>query len=807
MRARLRVLVGALALAGGAGFDWPGKVAVIARGLDDADVPRRREVIEKLAAMDPERTRGALLKALADPERDVRLAAGQLLGRHHAKEAVEPIAAWLQASDPAERAVAVGVLGAIGDRAAIPPLTRALADAEPDVRRGAVRALEEIGGADVVPPIVGRLDDEAAPVRRAAAEALREVGDERAVVPLLGRLADASREVRVAAIQALGRRGDPKTARTLLRLLDDPLEDVRVAAIEALGLLRAREAEAPLIGALAREAEGKAAVLALGRLGGPRAAAEIVKTLGRASMRSAAHEALLLLGADAVPALLDVLGGRAEGDPAAAISALGAVGDRRATTALIEELGRGRVPPARVLDALRMIGDPTSLPALLAQLRAPDARVRLAVLDALEPIVDARAADSLVDLLEDRDPAVRARACELAGIAGARPAVPALVRALADRDEGVRVAAAVALGRARDPRGTAPLLERLSGDGPLPHRAADALAEIGDPGALPPLVALASATSPTRIEALRALVGVVRGRQLGAASALLEAAARGDEPLAAAHAIDALGAASDPRATRLLIALAREAGPRRLDALRALARAPEGKAVLEAAFVDPDADVRAAAAWATAIGSGPPPAGLIQLALGNDAPAATDATAALARRGLLTRADGLALTRHRVPGVRANAALGLVASTAGPTGAAVRAHLGEMLERDPSVLVRQAAARALSRAGGEAKRLAAALAREPEPSVRDLLAAALPTAGAARPTRPSPTWTRITWLERDGSPLRLPAAFQLLDGAGYVIVGQVPVHAETTIEQLPEGPFTFEILDENGEPTPTDLER
>lgn len=806
MRRTLRVLLGTLALAGGAGFDWPGKVAVVARGLDDTDVPKRREVIEKLAAMDPERTRGALLKALGDPERDVRLAAGQLLGRHRAKEAVVPIAAWLQAADPAERAIAVGVLGAIGDHAAIAPLTRALADAEPDVRRGAVRALEEIGGPEVVPPLIGRLDDEAAPVRRAAAEALREVGDERAVVPLLGRLADGSREVRVAAIQALGRRGDPKTARTLLRLLDDPLEDVRVAAIEALGLLGAREAEGALIAALPREAEGKAAVLALGRLGGPRAAAEIVKAFGRSSMRSAAHEALLLLGAQAVPALLDVLAGRAEGDPAAAISALGAVGDTRATAALIEELGRGRVVPSRVLDAMRLIGDPTSLPALLAQLRAPDARLRLAVLDALEPIVDARAADTLVELIEDREAAVRARACELAGLAGARPAVPALVRALADRDEAVRVAAAVALGRTHDPRATAPLIERLSVEGPLPRRAADALAEIGDPGALGPLIALAGPTASTRLEALRALVGVVRGRPLGAAGDLLDATARGDEPVAAAHAIDALGAANDPRATKLLIAIAREAGPRRLDALRALARAPEGKAVLEAAFVDPDADVRAAAAWAAAIGRGPPPAGLVQLALGNDGPAAIDATAALARRGLLTRADGLALTRHRVPGVRANAALGLVAASAGASGGAVRERLGELLEKDPSVLVRQAAARALGRVGGEAKRLGAALAREPEASVRDLIAAALPGAAPPAPHRPAPRWTRISWLEGDGSPLRLPASFQLLDGAGYVIVGQIPVHTETTIEALPEGAFTFEILDENGEPTPTDLE-
>jgi len=99
----------------------------------------------------------ALIRALGDPDEDVR---------------------WR----------AVGALGRIGDARAVEPLIRALGDPDEDVRREAAFALGMIGNARAVEPLIGALDDPNEWVRRQAAWALGEIGDARAL-PELERVA------------------------------------------------------------------------------------------------------------------------------------------------------------------------------------------------------------------------------------------------------------------------------------------------------------------------------------------------------------------------------------------------------------------------------------------------------------------------------------------------------------------------------------------------------------------------------------------------------------------------------------------
>ena len=169
---------------------------------------------------------------------------------------------------------------------------------------------------------------------------------------------------------------------------------------------------------------------------------------------------------------------------------------------------------------------------------------------------DARAGaevDTLARDLEDRDPAVRDRAARALGDLRDAGAIPALVAALADGRVGR--GAVWALTQFTDRRLVAPLVGALSlPDATARALAAGKLAELGDRAAVPALVAtLADEDEHVREEAARAL-GCLGDR--GALEPLLRALQ--DDHGAhvreeAAAALGALGAA-DERCVEALLA-------------------------------------------------------------------------------------------------------------------------------------------------------------------------------------------------------------------------------------------------------------
>lgn len=246
---------------------------VLAAYLGDEDPGVRRTAVATLVENLPDGYPPALLNALVDPDREVRL---------HAAESVrelvevltgpEDIAVHLDSSDAVVRAATVYVLstrrvGAAAD------YRRASADADQRVRIEAVRALVSVDDVDGVAAAAG---DESREVRIAVANALATLGERSseargintggATVRIL--LADRDPLVRAAALAALGALGDADADVTAIeKAVAEPAWQVRVGAARALSGVSASVAVPPLSRALADAHLDvrKAAVLSLTR--------------------------------------------------------------------------------------------------------------------------------------------------------------------------------------------------------------------------------------------------------------------------------------------------------------------------------------------------------------------------------------------------------------------------------------------------------------------------------------------------------------------------------------------------------------
>jgi HEAT repeat protein len=796
-------------------YQWSGKIAFAAKGLDDSDPSVRLAAVRKLAEFDPVAAKKYLLPVLGDHDVGVRREAARVLARGKVVEAIAPLSEWLQSYDKDERAVAAGLLGDLGSPRAIAALGRALADTEADVRKAAVEARGRIGGPDVITPLVGRLDDDSMQVRRSAAERLRDLGDPRAIIPLVERFSDAAKEVRLAAVQGVGRLGDPRATSALIRLLRDPVLEVRLAAVEALGLLRSPEAVDALLPLLESRSDeiGTKVCEALGRIGDARSVRALVRHLGQGPLRAAAAEALVLVGKPAVPAVVACLEGSAdECDPAAAVPLLGQIGDSRATHALVAELARARVKKEVVVDALGQIADPAALVPLLALLGGADAALEKRVLKVIEPILDARAGDVLVRALADKDEDVRVLAATYLGALGVRAAVPPLL-ALTGKDtpSPLRLQAIRSLGLVGDVRATTPLVELVAqGDADARVEAADALAYLQDPGSVAPLLKIAAdPASPARRAAIAALRGPLRATKDAAlrtpARATLEPLLGGTDVSLALDALDTLAAMGDPASLDAILPLAKQSRrDLRRSAIGVLGNFRDGRALpaLLDALADEDDGVRGAAAWALGkLGDASALPALLKAAHDHGFVTQVNATGALVRLGPAAAGklgdEGLSLAAHRNPWVRANAAvlLGFVG------GDAAKRRLVEMATTDSHRYVRWAAVRALVRAGNAKDVLAKIADKDESKDIQETARAATPPPKDA----PRDEWVHVYWNDADGAPLR-QELFVIIGADSLAKAGYTDQRGEAGEEGFPRGPWNQECLGSPGEDAYTALD-
>ncbi|MBX3223643.1 MAG: HEAT repeat domain-containing protein, partial [Labilithrix sp.] len=626
------------------------------------DPASRRVAARDLANLGAARGTPLVLKALADADVEVRLAAAQSAIRLRVPAATDAAIVWLGEREAKLRVSACGVARSMPNPRAVQPLARALGDSDPQVRAACADALGASGAPEAVAPLSGKLDDATPNVRVEVARALARLGDARAVVPLVGKVQDSVPEVRQAVVRALGDLGDTRATQALLLALRDNVPEVKVEALAALGRLRAAdavEAIAPL--ALERNAGVRqSALVALGRIGTDGAVRALVKALGTHEdatagvERTPVRDALVAAGAPAVAELTALLDRPVS--PAVASSAAWVLGELRATRsapALVASLRKGTLPATAALRALAGAGTPDQVPVVLEFVADPSPATReearlaaTALLDPARP--DGRAVEPLAATLKNArtTPRERAAIATLLGRTGAPRAATELIGLVASKDEGLRLAAIDALGalgaaEAGSTIGGAvddvlvPLL--ADPDPAVRLRAAVALGASGGPKARRELLAkLDGGEELDRFALFEALGGVLARHPDDAAARRVF----GELGIAAGPERDAvIGAAGRARAPSVPGALATAARSADVDdrrsvasVLAAQAGSPQALALARALTTDSDASVRAEATFALgSLGDTSLLPVLVGLARGGDADVATNAAGAIAR--------------------------------------------------------------------------------------------------------------------------------------------------------------------------------
>jgi HEAT repeat protein len=470
-----------------------------------------------------------LIERLGDPDRLIQIAAIRALGALRDPRALQALLRLATTPQTIElRTAAADALGAPAMAAATPALAglarRAPAD---ELARHAALALGAIATPSALSALAGLL--RAPPVLDEVKVALRQAGPT-AVAPLAVEVARGTPASAALAAQLLGEIGDRRATAALAAAVDAPLHGMAVVlvAIRALGRL----ADPAGLPTLARAAAApypdvrRAAFAALEAIGDPRASGAIGGGLadGAPGVRAAAAALAGALGArGAATALADRL---ADADP----------GVRRAAARALARLptlpgaiGRmlAALAPAKVErddDELEALGD-----ALEAQATAADAApIEAAFLAAPPPLV-----------------APLGRALAAAHVETPLVGRAAVARALAQLDEGGGRGAAAAdlLAAARLSDDDVPRLARAFADAEPPIRAALCAALALAPGGGRWLAAvLADPQEPAAVRAAAAW----SARDLPEARGALEVAARGPDGPVAGNARAALAAAGRP---------------------------------------------------------------------------------------------------------------------------------------------------------------------------------------------------------------------------------------------------------------------
>jgi len=172
---------------------------------------------------------------------------------------------------------------------------------------------------------------------------------------------------------------------------------------------------------------------------------------------------------------------------------------------------------------LQETADASTIPALVLALSDPDMQVQLAA-EAAVIHVGAPAVHLLTESLQSTDAVTRRRAAEALGEIGMQEtAADALLRLANDPEPVVRATAVLALSTMGDRRATPELVRLLDDPGATVRRqAADVLARLGDPAAVPPLIALLDPYQPGRVSAIQTLGQLKDRRAVPALRKLLD---------------------------------------------------------------------------------------------------------------------------------------------------------------------------------------------------------------------------------------------------------------------------------------------
>ena len=445
-------------------------VSHILKALNDPDVNVRRTAVEILGRLGEEDVKvvPALLNCLQDADHTVRRDAIEALGQLRSTEAVPALIELLESTEWELRWAATEAIGRIGASEAVDHLLPLLQDSDGYVCRAAVEALGHSGDSRTIPHLLQAMNSQKPFVQQAAAKALGQVGKSMTVPYILNAIKDEEQEFVPKDLEdALRYISDHSVLPFLLEALQDGKPQVRRVAVETLGHLGAGEAGMHLIPLLqdADEHVRHSTVQVLGTLREKNAVVPLIQALQdeKQQIRQAAAQALGFMKADeAVSALIESVSVSSSDYllRQAAVEALGRIGDSRALEPLLEVL-QDREWKARwsAIYALGRIGDEQALPFLHRC------------------------------LLEEEDTILRKSAAVTLGQLHRRESVAALSKGLSDEDWQVRWAAVYSLGQIADASVWPRLLEVLHDSQDTVRReAARVLGRLGDARAVPYLV-------------------------------------------------------------------------------------------------------------------------------------------------------------------------------------------------------------------------------------------------------------------------------------------------------------------------------
>jgi HEAT repeat protein len=417
-------------------------------------------------------------------------------------------------------------------------------------------------------------------------------------------------------------------------------------------------------------------------------------------VRAAVATALGELGdGRATPVLLHALQDGSSDVQLAAIRALGRIGDDDAAQALALRLADddriarasaaalGRIPSRIALAALvEALVRPTVAPIVVEALRQRAPQDREAIARVLADALDAAEAPSHIEAIASAPSTERILAARLLGRIRAPRALPALRAMVGARDPNERLAAIDAIGAIGEPDGAASLVALLEDpQAVIRHLAARALARCAGSALLARFTERLRDPTPIDREALLLAIGGTtrRLRRNGEASAipaelgptLLEMAASSDRRLAAT-ALAAIATWGDPALAAPLADRARRLPPSRRAPVATALGALDDRAAREAlrAMAEAGDGDSAIVAWSRLGEHGGHADALWVLERATAlrwpcSAAAAFAIARFARRGVLRPEDTsaiCALGRSHDPWVRANVAIALAALGAAP---------------------------------------------------------------------------------------------------------------------------------------------
>ncbi|HPG57267.1 MAG TPA: HEAT repeat domain-containing protein, partial [Candidatus Wallbacteria bacterium] len=310
----------------------------------------------------------------------------------------------------------------------------------------------------VVQPLIDALSDADENVRYWSAKALAKIGDEQAILKLRQSLSSPEWIVRKAASDALIEIGPP-ALKYLYEILERSGEDARFWAVKTVGKIGDQSSTPVLMPFLADKNQDvqTAAVEALGNISDSRAINPLISLLQSDENHLKHHikEALCKIGDKCIAHLIKVLSSSNWSARRTASLVLGDIGGR-SIEFLMSELKKHKAAEAAdavtlnddavywIIEALGEIGDKVVTLSLMDFLKHKKTEIKISAIRALGKIKDERALAPLIDLLEENDD--MAADVLIKAIAGFKEAaVNALVKNLGSPKWQVRSNAAAAL--------------------------------------------------------------------------------------------------------------------------------------------------------------------------------------------------------------------------------------------------------------------------------------------------------------------------------------------------------------------------